>query len=138
MSQQRRALDDFGEFTTAIGHGARFVGALSGHGNYAVDGDVDGECNIDGTLILQEHGTWRGTLQAKVVVIAGRVDGQIVAAEKLELTRSARVQGDVAAPVIAIAEGAKLDGRISMQGSTVTRYTERRDTHPPQARIDTG
>jgi len=134
---QRRAVDDMGEITTVIGAGSKFSGTFSGKGNFAISGSVEGDCNLEGSVVLQNEGAWKGALIARVVVIAGAVEGQIEANEKLELTKSARVRGDIKAPVIAIAEGAKLDGKITMESANVTRYEERRDAHPPQTAIET-
>ncbi len=134
---QRRSVDDMGDITTVIGPGSKIVGSLSGKGNYAISGSVEGDCNLDGSVLLQEQGEWKGVLSARVVVIAGQIDGQIAATEKLELTRSARVRGDVKSPVIAIAEGAVLDGKITMEGADITRFEEKRDDHPPKATVTT-
>jgi len=134
---QRRAVDEMGDITTVIGPGSKFVGSFSGKGNYAISGSVEGDCNLEGSVLLQDEGAWKGVLTARVVVVAGAVEGQIEANEKLELTRSARVRGDVKAPVIAIAEGAVLDGKITMQSASVTRYEEKRGDHPPRTSIET-
>ena len=135
--QQRRAVDELRDITTVVGPGAKFVGTLSGTGNYAIGGSFEGDCNVDGSVLLQEQGEWNGSLGARVVVVAGTVKGKIMAGDKLELTRSARVRGDVQAPVIAIAEGAVLDGKITMESAAVTHYQEKRGDHPPQTRIET-
>jgi len=96
-----------------------------------VYGEVQGDCDIEGTLVLGEGGRWRGNIRARNVVIAGQVEGDIQAETKLELTRTAVVRGKISSPVVAIARGAVHDGSIRMTDQTkVTRFEDRRE--PPE------
>jgi cytoskeletal protein CcmA (bactofilin family) len=56
----------------------------------------------------------RGDVTAAAVVVAGRVEGQIVARQRAELLASAAVNGSVHAPKVIIAEGAQLHGSVAM------------------------
>jgi cytoskeletal protein CcmA (bactofilin family) len=102
-------------------------GILRGKGNYKVAGRIVGESDIEGALLLDERGSWLGKIVADVVVIAGRVEGDIIARKQLELQASAVVHGNLEAPVIAIDKGAEHEGNLKMtSGKDVTQYTERR------------
>ncbi len=52
------------------------------------------------------------------MIVAGRVDGDIVADEKVEITESARISGTVSAEAIAVAEGAIVEGVMKTTGKT--------------------
>ena len=126
--RDRRTLDRVEEFATMIGPESVYQGVFQGKDNHIVYGQVQGDCEIEGTLVLGEGGKWKGDIRASSVVIAGRVDGDIVATDKLELARTAHVCGKITSPVVAIARGAVHDGSIRMAKQTqITRYRERRE-----------
>ena len=125
--KKRRATDNIVTYTTEVGPDAVFEGKLQGEGNYSIRGKIIGESDISGTLLLETGGEWIGNVLADVVVIAGTVKGNVMAREKLEMQITGRVNGDLEAPVIAIAEGAVYDGKIKMaKAANITRYKERR------------
>ena len=127
--KRRRTLDHVPAFSTVIGAGSTCAGNFSGKDNYAVYGRVEGECDLDGTLMLGQSGHWVGEIVATHVIIAGTVEGNVTAREKLELAPSANIRGNLKSAVIAIAEGAVYDGQIRMEQATrVTRFVERRGT----------
>ena len=126
--KRRRVLDRI-EFTTLIGTTSTYRGDITGTENYIVSGAVHGNCEIDGHLVLVPGGRWRGDIRATHVVIGGEVDGDVHASEKLELQASARIRGNITAPVIAMAEGAVYDGEIHMRPRPqLVRFSEKRTT----------
>ena len=126
--RDRRTLDRVEEFATMIGPESVYLGVFQGKDNHIVYGQVQGDCEIEGILVLGEGGSWKGNIRAASVVIAGRVEGDIHATNKLELARTAHVHGKITSPVVAIARGAVHDGSIRMAKQTqITRYRERRD-----------
>ena len=70
----------------------------------------DGASNA--TLTVAEHGAIEGEIRAQVVVISGRLDGDVHATERVELTPSARVNGNVHYQVVEMNAGAQLNGRL--------------------------
>lgn len=127
IDNSRRALDQITELNGAISAGSVLEGILRGKGNYKVAGRVVGDCEIDGALLLDERGSWLGKIVADVVVIAGRVEGSIVARQQLELQSSAVVHGNLESPVIAIDKGAEHEGKLKMTTrGDVNHYSEKR------------
>ena len=63
-------------------------------------------------LTLAENGVVEGEIRAQVVVISGRMDGDVHASERVELTPSARVNGNVHYQVVEMSAGAQLNGRL--------------------------
>jgi len=106
----RRLRDRQSGPATLINEGCRIDGSITGHGNLLINGEVDGDCDVEGTVTLAERGQWKGTLKAGNVIIAGCVEGDIVAAGKVEITDTARISGTVAGEAIAVAEGAIVEG----------------------------
>lgn len=83
---------------------------ISGQGDYQVSGEIDGDCEIEGTVTLARDGYWQGTIRAENVVISGHVEGDIVANGKVEVAQTARITGTVTGEAIAVAEGAVVEG----------------------------
>lgn len=124
---KRRSIDYLEKIPTILGRESVHVGPLDGHEHYVVHGRVQGDGQIDGVLMIGPDCLWVGNIEADVVVVKGRVEGHIHARFKLEVRPSARIKGDLSSPLIAIAEGAVVQGKISSD-SIITRFTERR-TH---------
>ena len=133
---KRRTTDQLDEPTTRIAPGFLFEGVLEGEGIYLIQGEVVGEGRIRGTVTLAAGSYWKGSLTADVVLLAGRVDGNLTAEDKIDLASTAQVTGDLTAPTVSIAEGAVVEGRISRPRKTqVTRYNERRGQGEPPGTI---
>lgn len=131
--KKRRSTDQIRTYTTEIGPDAVFKGKLLGEGNYAVRGKVVGESDISGILLLRTEGEWVGDVLADVVIIAGNIKGHVMAREKIELQQTGRVEGDLEAPALAIAEGAVYDGKIKMaKRANITRFKEKRGVEPEE------
>jgi cytoskeletal protein CcmA (bactofilin family) len=69
---------------------------------------------VEGKATIGATGNVDGDVFARSVVVAGRIEGQIVAQERAELLASAEVKGSVQAPKVVIAEGARLEGSVAM------------------------
>jgi len=121
----RRTLDAVEGFATSVGDGTKISGDIGGKGHSIILGEVTGNCDLDGTLVIGESGRWIGNIKAKAVVIAGEVDGEVNAEDKLEILSTARIKGTIRAKKLAIAEGAVHQGEVSM--GDVTRFTDKRD-----------
>jgi len=127
-SKGRRTLDKVEGFSTVIGKDSHFTGTLGGAGNYIIHGRVEGDCNIEGTLVVAEHGHWVGNITAGCVLIAGTVDGDVTARDKMEIISTARIKGKITSAVLAIAEGAIHEGVVAMAGKPdFKRFKDKRD-----------
>lgn len=117
-SKSRRFRDRATGAPTLINEGCKISGVITGKGDYQVSGEIDGDCDIDGTVTLMRTGYWNGTINAQHVVISGHVEGDIVAAGKVEISDSARISGTVTGEAIAVAEGAVVEGQMKTTGRT--------------------
>lgn len=128
MAPFRRRIGDSGDGpATYIAAAARIVGQLSGTGTFVVCGEVEGDCDIRGPVTLAQSGRWIGQLRADNVIVAGTVEGDVIAREKVEIGQSARVSGSISGASIAVAEGAIIEGDLSVtSGGQATRFTEKR------------
>ena len=94
--------------------GSRVSGQLSFQGPTRIDGAVDGEIQCQGTLTIGEGAEIRAKISGQVVIIRGKVEGNVTAKEKVELTAPARLIGNVDAPRLIVTEGVVFDGNCAM------------------------
>jgi cytoskeletal protein CcmA (bactofilin family) len=103
--------------TGIVGHlhkGSRVTGKVVFEGSARIEGNVDGEIQCHGTLTVEEGAEVRAKISGKVIVIRGKVEGNVTAKEKIELAAPARLFGNVVTPRLAISEGVVFDGDCSM------------------------
>jgi len=111
---QRPPSDTKADGTTVIGRGIHIRGELTGSAPIEVWGTLEGVTGTEGQFWVREGGKVSGEVAAAEVIIEGHVEGKISAENKVEFRPTCRVQGDVVAKKIAIAEGAFFEGRIRM------------------------
>jgi cytoskeletal protein CcmA (bactofilin family) len=88
---------------------------FSGPVNLRLNGKFEGELETKGTLIIGEKADVKvKTLKGDTITIAGRVKGDIISSKRLELAATARVIGNIEAPILVIQEGAILKGDCQM------------------------
>ncbi len=126
-SKLRRIRDRAAGAPTLINEGCRITGMITGNGDVQVSGEVDGDCDVEGSVILARNGLWQGTIKATNVVISGHVEGDIIASGKVEISDSARITGTVTGEAIAVAEGAVVEGimKTTVQAEPV-EFVEKR------------
>ena len=104
---------------TLIGPSLVISGKISGDEDLTVRGRVEGKLELSRGLVVDPGGIIKADVSAKSAVISGVVVGNIRAEESVELTREARVVGDITAPRVVILDGAAYRGRVDMSGAPV-------------------
>ena len=127
MLNFKRRIQDTAGPTTYVAATTTIVGTVTGKGAYVFCGTVEGDCDIDGPLTLAAGGRWRGVLKATDIVVAGVVEGDVVAKQRVEILGTARITGSLAGHSIAVAEGAIIEGEIKVtSGAEPTTFQEKR------------
>jgi cytoskeletal protein CcmA (bactofilin family) len=104
--------------TTFVGPNITFEGTMTGSEPVLLEGTVRGNINLAGDLRVGSKARVEATVHAKNVVIEGKLTGDVSADDRVELVASATVDGNLKAPKIVVAEGAKFRGSVDM-GSKV-------------------
>ena len=99
-----------------------FVGAgtlVTGEANFKammrVDGHLSGRVSSSsGTLIVGANGKVDANIEVAVAVIQGTINGDIIATQRLELGRAAKVNGNIQTPSLIIEQGAVFEGTCKM------------------------
>jgi cytoskeletal protein CcmA (bactofilin family) len=123
--------------TVNIGKSVVIKGELSGSEDLKIEGQVDGKIELrQNVLTIGPNGKIKAQVFAKSVVILGEVTGNVTASEKVDIRDNGSVDGDIAAPRVAIAEGAHFRGSIDMQragGKSEQKAEAKADVKPPAA-----
>ena len=100
--------------TTIIGQGAECNGDFSAEGSVRIDGTVNGNVTVTGTLIVGSAGAINGDVSAHSTVVGGEIIGDVSVTDKTELTSTARVIGNISTILIVIDENAVFQGSCNM------------------------
>ena len=124
-----------GEEMANIGKSISIKGDLSGNEDLVIEGKVEGKVELpNNQLTIGANGLAKAEINAKSVVVIGKVAGNVRGTERIEIQATGIVDGDVAAPRLVVAEGAVLNGSIQMtqkQGAQVAPASVA--PHPPLA-----
>jgi cytoskeletal protein CcmA (bactofilin family) len=106
-----------------IGQTIFIKGELTGTEDLTIEGRVEGKIELkDHNLTIGPNGKIKADVYAKSIIITGEVLGNAYASEKVEITNSGVLQGDITSPRIVIADGAQFKGSVDMnKGNSVSR-----------------
>ena len=128
-----------GQEKTAVNIGKSVVikGELNGSEDLTIEGQVEGKIELrQNVLTIGANGKIKAQVFAKSVIILGEVTGNVSASDKVDIRDNGSVDGDIAAPRVAIAEGAHFRGSIDMQktGSAKTGEQSHKAEQKPEAK----
>lgn len=104
------------ELNALLGRGATYSGDLAFEGRVRVDGHFSGKIYTEEVLEIGESGQIEGQIDAAFAIVAGAVDGVLVARERLTIEPTGRVTGEVRARELVVRPGATLDARVRSGG----------------------
>jgi cytoskeletal protein CcmA (bactofilin family) len=99
---------------TVIGAGISVDGEISGEETLVVHGSVKGRVSLE-QVVVEADGTVEADLDVRQVEISGQLLGNVTAQDRVDIRPEGRVTGDIRAPRIQIAEGARFKGHIDME-----------------------
>ncbi len=97
-----------------IDEGSEIEGKYTFNGTVMLNGRFRGEIATNDCLIVGEKGVVNASIRAGIVLVSGEIVGNVLASERVELRGSARVYGDVEAPVVVVEEGVLFEGHCRM------------------------
>ncbi len=95
-------------------------GTLKFTGELTFDGKLDGDINSEGTLNLGDNAVIKGTIDVGSVVVRGKITGNIIAKDKIDLKARTELFGDVRAAKLVIEEGVTFVGKTEVNPNKVT------------------
>ena len=89
-------------------------GTLKFSGELLFDGKLDGDINSDGTLSLGDNAVVKGNITVNSVILRGKINGNIIAREKIDIKTKTELFGDIRAPKLAMEEGVTFVGQTDV------------------------
>ena len=117
MTESETLARDIKEGTLSgfVGGGTVVTGEANFKAMMRVDGHLSGRvCSTSGTLIVGANGKVDANIEVAVAVIHGTINGDIIATQRLELGRAAKVTGNIQTPSLIIEQGAVFEGSCKM------------------------
>lgn len=106
------AVDD-----TVIGSSIKIEGDLVSNGSITVEGEVVGTLKTEKTLKIGEKAKVVADVKAQEAFVSGQIEGNVLVADRLELSSTAEINGDIQASTLIIAAGAVFNGKSTMSDS---------------------
>jgi cytoskeletal protein CcmA (bactofilin family) len=126
--------DSAAEPASILGPTLYFKGDLSAEEDLLIQGRVEGSIIHTQRLTVGPHGTVKADIRAQRIVVDGTVHGDMQAEKSVFVRETARVVGNIYAPVVSIFEGASFSGRIDMDGKKAGQQSARESADAAQVR----
>lgn len=128
---------------TVIGNGARLEGTLVSAASLRIEGTVKGKIEAEGDVVVAPESQVAADIRATNVTIGGRYTGNVNASGSLELSSTARVQGNLTCTSLIVNQGAIFSGQSIMEGLGAApgeqKKAERKIALPePEAKAEAG
>jgi cytoskeletal protein CcmA (bactofilin family) len=101
-----------------IGPGTKIVGNIETNGDIRIDGNIEGNINSKGKVVVGNNGFVKGEVVCSNAEISGTIHGKMAITELLSLKASSKVNGDVKSGKLSIEPGALFTGTCAMGGTT--------------------
>jgi cytoskeletal protein CcmA (bactofilin family) len=102
------------EAETIIAASVKVEGDFVSQGNVLIEGTVEGSLRTERNLRVGERASISADVEAASATVAGEVHGNLAVSERLELEPTARIHGDIQTGTLIVANGAQINGRLTM------------------------
>lgn len=121
-----------------IGPKIMFKGELTGEEDLIILGTVEGSIDLKGNhLTIGSQGVIKANVSARAITVEGKVEGDIVATERIAIKSASNVKGNLKAERVTLEDGAKFRGSIDMDVETPkTGYTPSTSSYSPKKEPD--
>ena len=101
-----------------LGKTIHFNGTISGSEDVSIDGEVEGTIELGAHVVtVGPHGNVAANVQARELIVHGKLKGNAQARDRIEVSRTGSVRGDLAMARISIEDGAFIQGRIDIRAT---------------------
>lgn len=120
---------------SVFGASLRFKGELRADEDFTLQGRIEGSIHHTQNLTIGTDGVVKGDSRARNIIVDGTIEGDLYALESIAIRPTAKVQGNLMAPRVSIADGASFNGKVDM--ATAARaarsIADRQATAPAEA-----
>lgn len=98
-----------------LNQGSKISGKLEFQEPAQIEGQVDGEISAQDSLTIGESAVVTAQIKASSIIVAGKLSGEIIASERIEIRPSGKVSGNLTTPRLVVHDGAMFEGNCTMQ-----------------------
>jgi cytoskeletal protein CcmA (bactofilin family) len=99
--------------TSRVSRSISIKGEIVGSADIFLDGEMEGKIRLTSACVtIGPNGTTRADIQAREIIVEGRVEGALEARDRVQVRRTAAVSGDITAPRVLVEDGALVEGKI--------------------------
>ena len=120
MLKKLTSSEQDGDMNTLIGKDTTITGTLDVKGPLKVDGTVKGKILCNDCVTIGQTGMVEAEIEASSAVIAGRLNGNIMTTDKVELQAKCELEGDIKTKSLVIEQGAIFCGSCNMKGGATS------------------
>jgi cytoskeletal protein CcmA (bactofilin family) len=106
------------DFDTVLSPDIDFTGSLNFEKSFLVRGRLVGEIDAHGVLLIDVDAIVEADIRADRVIIRGSVKGDVFAAERVEITQTGKLEGNINTPSLSMEAGCLFNGRCTMSAQT--------------------
>jgi len=114
MSKKMKNAEIESRLPNMIGPGTKIVGNIETNGDIRIDGNIEGNINSKGKVVVGNNGFVKGEIICSNAEISGTVSGKMAITELLSLKASSKVNGDIKSGKLSIEPGALFSGTCAM------------------------
>ncbi len=106
-----------GTIYNALTSGSKIIGTIIADSDFRIDGQVEGDIQCRGKVVIGEKGFMKGTVNCQNAEILGKVDGKVEVKQTLALRSTANMQGEVKTQTLIVEPNAVFNGTCAMSKS---------------------
>ena len=114
--------------TTLVAAGSRIKGHITGKAPVVVEGEVNGHLKVDSDVVIGPSGLVKGEVKATSVRVSGKIVGNVVGTDSVEILKEGSLEGDVSSPRVIIVDGAFFKGKVEMGGDPIAETADAKTT----------
>ena len=110
-------MENNGTPQSSLAADVEITGTIKTSGSIRIDGKLDGELSCGGDTVIGKGATIKGNINVNSVTIAGTINGNVTARDRIEMKASARVTGDIKAKRLSVEDGVTFIGKSEVNPS---------------------
>lgn len=134
FSDKKKQKPDFSREQNKISQGTKLTGTIVSEGSFRVEGELDGNVEIEGKVVISETGFIKGEVVCENADIEGFFEGKLKVKSCLTLKSTANITGEVVADQLIVEAGAKFNATCQMSGHVKSLDDEREKSKPKQTK----
>ncbi len=103
----------------SLGNGTKLVGDITAQNDIRIDGELEGNLNCSGKVILGPKGIIKGHVDCQSAVIEGTISGSLKVKDLLQVKEAARISGEITTEKLMVQPGAVFNVKCEMGGQKI-------------------